>query len=143
MKCVFCGYENSRVIDSRALKDGSIRRRRECERCHKRFSSYETVENNPMVVTNVENIREAFKFEKLFESIKFATYNRGISELDVQDLAKEIERRLLGLQKQEISTMEIVNIASQAISEVDEVSAFIYHIQHNEINSILDVKRFF
>ncbi|MBO4937222.1 MAG: transcriptional repressor NrdR [Clostridia bacterium] len=143
MKCVFCGNEDSRVIDSRSLKDGSIRRRRECERCHKRFSSYETIERNPMVVINVEGIREPFCFDKLKESITYATYCRNVGSSDVMDMTKEVERRLLGLNKQEISTMEIVSVVSQAISEVDEVAAFVYHIQHNDINNILDVKRFF
>ena len=143
MKCVFCGNEDSRVIDSRSLKDGSIRRRRECEKCHKRFSSYETIERNPMVVINVEGIREPFKFDKLLESITYATYCRSIGESDVLDLTREVERRLLGLDKQEIQTTEIVSVVSQAISELDEVAAFVYHIQHNDINNILDVKRFF
>ena len=143
MKCVFCGSENSRVIDSRSLKDGSIRRRRECENCHKRFSSYETIERNPMVVIDVEGVRTPFEFGKLLESINYATYCRGISQTDMIDLTHEIERRLFALEKQEIPTLEIVSVASQAISELDEVSAFVYHIQHNDINNILDVKRFF
>ena len=68
MKCIFCGNIDSKVVDSRYLKDTSIRRRRECLVCGKRFTTYETVETNPMVVTNVDNIREPFKVEKLAES---------------------------------------------------------------------------
>ena len=70
MKCIFCGNLDSKVVDSRYLKDTSIRRRRECIRCGKRFTTYETVETNPMVVTNVDNVREPFKVDKLTESIK-------------------------------------------------------------------------
>ena len=73
MKCIFCGHGDSKVVDSRYLKDTSIRRRRECLGCGKRFTTYETVESNPMVVTNVNNEREPFKIEKLTESIKYAT----------------------------------------------------------------------
>ena len=69
MRCIFCGHNDSKVVDSRYLKDTSIRRRRECLQCGKRFTTYETVETNPMVVTNVDNVREPFKFEKLLESI--------------------------------------------------------------------------
>ena len=64
MKGIFCGNTDSKVVDSRYLKDTSIRRRRECLRCGKRFTTYETVETNPMVVTNVDNVREPFKTEK-------------------------------------------------------------------------------
>ena len=70
MKCIFCGNQESKVVDSRYLKDTSIRRRRECLGCGKRFTTYETVESNPMVVTNVDNMREPFKREKLLEQIK-------------------------------------------------------------------------
>ena len=67
MKCIFCGNSESKVVDSRYLKDSSIRRRRECLVCGKRFTTYETVETNPMVVTNADNMREPFKLEKLNE----------------------------------------------------------------------------
>ena len=70
MRCIFCGNIDSKVVDSRYLKDSSIRRRRECLVCGKRFTTYETVETNPMIVTNVRNEREPFKTEKLMDSIK-------------------------------------------------------------------------
>lgn len=143
MKCLFCGCDNSKVVDSRALKDGSIRRRRECENCHKRFSSYEMIESNPLVVNNIYNVREPFMFEKLYESLVYSNYCRDNSEDELDRLAKKIERKLLSLGKQEINTKEIVHITSETLSEVDEVSAFIYHIQHNDIKNLFDVKKFF
>ena len=86
MRCIFCGHNDSKVVDSRHLKDTSIRRRRECLQCGKRFTTYETVETNPMVVTNVDNVREPFKYEKLLESVKYATYCADLS-VSVEDIA--------------------------------------------------------
>ena len=86
MKCIFCGNNDSKVVDSRYLKDTSIRRRRECLQCGKRFTTYETVESSPMVVTNVDNEREPFKIEKLTESIKYAIYCTNI-DLSAEEIA--------------------------------------------------------
>ena len=97
MKCIFCGNSDSKVVDSRYLKDTSIRRRRECLRCGKRFTTYETVETNPMIVTNVDNMREPFKYEKLLESINFATYCVDMT-VSNEEIASKIESRLLALQ---------------------------------------------
>ncbi|MBO5910133.1 MAG: hypothetical protein J6Q15_01345 [Clostridia bacterium] len=97
MKCVFCGGAESKVVDSRYLKDTSIRRRRECIKCGKRFTTYETVETNPMIVTNVFNEREPFKLEKLIESLKYSTYCQNVS--DIQEgvfILLQISRRLCG-----------------------------------------------
>ena len=88
MKCVFCGCKDNKVVDSRYLKDTAIRRRRECINCGKRFTTYETVETSPMIVTNVLNEREPFKIDKLIESLKYATYCQNVS--DIQELADSI-----------------------------------------------------
>lgn len=140
MKCVFCGCNESKVVDSRYLKDTSIRRRRECIKCGKRFTTYETVETNPMVVTNVFNEREPFKLEKLIESLRYATYCQNVS--DVQELAENIEQALLLENKQEITTKDIVNVTIDKLSEVDTVSAVVYYTQHTDCNSLEDIRRF-
>lgn len=140
MKCVFCGSSDSKVVDSRYLKDTAIRRRRECVKCGKRFTTYETVENSPMVVTNVLNEREPFKIEKLIESLKFATYCQSVDGLDV--LADNIEKTLLALNCQEITTMDIVKVAIDALMEVDAISALVYFTQHTGCNSLEDVRKF-
>ena len=140
MKCVFCGCKDNKVVDSRYLKDTAIRRRRECINCGKRFTTYETVETSPMIVTNVLNEREPFKIDKLIESLKYATYCQNVS--DIQELADSIERDLLMLNSQEITTMDIVKVAIEKISEVDNISALVYYTQHTDCSSFDDVRKF-
>ena len=140
MKCVFCGCKDNKVVDSRYLKDTAIRRRRECINCGKRFTTYETVETSPMIVTNVLNEREPFKIDKLIESLRYATYCQNVS--DIQELADSIERDLLMLNSQEITTMDIVKVAIEKISEVDNISALVYYTQHTDCSSFEDVRKF-
>jgi len=141
MRCIFCGHNDSKVVDSRYLKDTSIRRRRECLMCGKRFTTYETVETNPMVVTNVDNVREPFKIEKLVESIKYATYCAEIS-LSVDEIASSIESRLLKLQQQEIKTQDIVSVALEVLMEVNSMACLVYYTQHTSCSTFDDVRRF-
>ena len=141
MKCIFCGYNDSKVVDSRYLKDTSIRRRRECLTCGKRFTTYETVETNPMVVTNVENMREPFKREKLEESIKYATYCADLP-VAVEDIVNKIETNLLKMQKQEISTRDIVVVSLDVLMELNTMACLVYYTQHTECDSFDDVRKF-
>ena len=141
MKCIFCGNIDSKVVDSRYLKDTSIRRRRECLVCGKRFTTYETVETNPMIVTNVDNIREPFKTEKLMESIKAATYCVDM-EYPIEDIVIKIESELLKKQQQEISTRDIVSVALGVLMEVSAMACLVYFTQHTECETFEDVRRF-
>ena len=141
MKCIFCGNSESKVVDSRYLKDSSIRRRRECLICGKRFTTYETVETNPMVVTNVDNFREPFKIEKLTESIKYATYCVD-SEISCEDIASKIEIELFKKQLQEISTIDIVAVALDVLMQVSSMACLVYFTQHTDCDSFDDIRKF-
>lgn len=141
MRCIFCGNIDSKVVDSRYLKDTSIRRRRECLVCGKRFTTYETVETNPMIVTNVDNIREPFKTEKLMESIKAATYCVDMT-YPIEDIVIKIESELLKKQQQEISTRDIVSVALGVLMEVSSMACLVYYTQHTDCETFEDVRRF-
>ena len=141
MKCIFCGHGDSKVVDSRYLKDTSIRRRRECLGCGKRFTTYETVESNPMVVTNVNNEREPFKIEKLTESIKYATYCADLA-MPAEEIVENIESRLLKLQQQEITTKDIVIVALEVLMEVNSMACLVYYTQHTDCTNFDDVRKF-
>ncbi|MBQ8430812.1 MAG: transcriptional repressor NrdR [Clostridia bacterium] len=141
MKCIFCGCEESKVVDSRDLKDSSIRRRRECANCGKRYTTYETIETNPMVVTNVDNEREAFKFEKLLESIQYAVYCTEI-ENQAGEITVKIEKSLFALNKQEITTADIVKIAIDCLKELDQIACLVYYMQHTSCSTLNDVRTF-
>ena len=141
MKCIFCGNSESKVVDSRYLKDSSIRRRRECLICGKRFTTYETVETNPMVVTNVDNFREPFKIEKLTESIRYATYCVDC-ELSCEDIASKIEIELFKKQLQEISTSDIVAVALEVLMQISSMACLVYFTQHTDCESFDDIRKF-
>lgn len=141
MRCIFCGHNDSKVVDSRYLKDTSIRRRRECLICGKRFTTYETVETNPMVVTNVDNMREPFKIEKLTESINYATYCIDLS-ISVEEIVNRIESNLLRMQKQEITTRDIVSVALDVLMDVSSMACLVYYIQHTDCDNFDGVRRF-
>ena len=141
MRCIFCGNNESKVVDSRYLKDTSIRRRRECLRCGKRFTTYETVETNPMVVTNADNMREAFKIDKLTESIKYATYCTELFA-DVEEIVNNIESRLIRLQQQEITTTDIVKVALDELMQRSAMACLVYYTQHTSCSTFEDVRRF-
>ena len=140
MKCIFCGNSESKVVDSRYLKDTSIRRRRECLTCGKRFTTYETAETNPMVVTNADNMREPFKLSKLTESIMYATYCTNVEE--ISEIVQAIEKRLLAMQQQEISTKDIVKVALEVLMEINSMACLFYFTQHTDCQTFDDVRRF-
>lgn len=142
MKCVFCGSTDNKVVDSRLLKDGSIRRRRQCLDCGMKFTTYESVDRSPLVVMNVFNEREPFKFEKLIESIKLASACRELKGKSCEDLAREIEKSLLSLRKQEVTTEEIVDIALPILKEVEPIIALVYYTQHTDCNDYNKIRIF-
>ena len=109
--------------------------------CGKRFTTYETVESNPMVVTNANNEREPFKVEKLEESIKYATYCADLT-LPVDQIVSTIESKLLKLQQQEITTKDIVNVALDVLMEVNAMACLVYYTQHTECSTFEEVLRF-
>lgn len=141
MRCIFCGNSESKVVDSRYLKDTSIRRRRECLTCGKRFTTYETVETNPMVVTNSDNVREPFKIEKLLESIEYATYCTDIAD-NASEIASKIELQILKKQQQEITTKDIVEVALDVLMEINSMACLVYYTQHTTCDSFDGVRRF-
>ena len=120
MKCPYCGYKESKVIDSRPAEEGSsIRRRRECLSCAKRFTTYETVESLPMVVIKKDGSKELFDRSKLLGGLLKATQKRPV---DAEQIAKEIETELYNSLREEITTEEIGRIAMEKLRAADEVA---------------------
>lgn len=123
MKCPFCGYEDTRVIDSRPSEDRStIRRRRICEKCQKRFTTYEKVETMPLIVIKKDGSRQTFDREKLIERILRACHKRKVSLTEIEKLADEIENAALSSLNKEISTSEIGEKVLMGLWKLDEVA---------------------
>lgn len=123
MKCPFCGTLNSRVIDSRSADDGnSIRRRRECTACGKRFTTYETVEKIPLIVIKSDGRRIAFDRNKLLTGIIRSCYKRDISTQKVIEFADNIEKDLRNMMVSEISSKKIGELIMDRLKYFDEVA---------------------
>lgn len=142
MKCPYCANSDTRVIDSRPSEDGStIRRRRLCEQCQRRFTTYEKVETMPLVVIKKDETRETFDREKLVERILRACHKRPISVSDIERLADGIENRALNSFDKEITTQEIGEMVMEGLRALDEVAyvrfASVYR-QFTDIDTFLE-----
>ena len=123
MKCPFCGYTESKVIDSRPAEEGAtIRRRRECLACQKRFTTYEIIERLPIVVVKRDGSRESFDRVKLINGMVRACEKRPVSLAQLEKIADEIEQELQGNLEREISTVTIGEMVMDRLKDVDEVA---------------------
>ena len=123
MKCPFCGFLESKVIDSRPAEEGStIRRRRECLACQKRFTTYEIIEHLPLVVVKRDGSRQTSDRVKLINGMVRACEKRPVSLAQLEKIADEIEQELQSALEREISTVDIGEMVMRRIKEVDEVA---------------------
>lgn len=123
MKCPFCSYEDSRVIDSRSVENGaSIRRRRECPSCGRRFTTYEKYEETPLVVNKKDGRRELFDISKLLSGLLKAFEKRPVSLETIQNMAHEIERELRLKGESEVSSREIGELVMKHLEETDQIA---------------------
>ena len=123
MKCPFCGDQESKVVDSRHSEDGlSIRRRRECLACQRRFTTYETVEDLPILVIKRDGSRQAFDRNKLINSMVRAFDKRQVESTDLERIATEIEQSLQNSLEREVSTDRIGMMVMERLKPMDEVA---------------------
>ena len=142
MKCPYCGYEESKVIDSRPADEGErIRRRRECLKCGKRFTTHEVIETVPIVVVKRDKSREVFDRAKLTAGILRACEKRPVSVQQIEKMVDEIEAKLQSSLDREVSSMTIGELTMEQLKGVDEVAyvrfASVYH-QFKDINTFMD-----
>jgi transcriptional repressor NrdR len=123
MKCPACGHEEDKVVDSRATRDDTaVRRRRECLECGKRFTTYEYIENTPLMVIKKDGRREPFRREKLKAGILKACEKRPISPVTIDELVDSIESSLQKQMRSEVTSGDIGESVMQALSNLDEVA---------------------
>ena len=142
MKCPFCGFEESKVVDSRSTEDNStIRRRRECLKCNKRYTTYEKIEDFPILVIKKDMTRENFNKEKINNGLIIACQKRPVSRKQIEDMAYEIEKKISNSMLTEIPSKDIGEMVMEKLKEVDEISyvrfASVYR-QFKDINTFLE-----
>jgi len=142
MKCPFCGFLESKVIDSRPAEEGTtIRRRRECLACQKRFTTYEIIEHLPLVVVKRDGSRQSFDRVKLINGMVRACEKRPVSLPQLEKIADEIEQELQSALEREISTVEVGEMVMKHLKDIDEVAyvrfASVYR-SFKDINTFMD-----
>ena len=141
MKCPFCGFEESKVIDSRPTDEGQrIRRRRECLQCAKRFTTYEIIESLPIIVIKKDKSREAFNRDKLMTGLLRACEKRAVSIDTLDQMSDEIESVLQNSLDREVSSEKIGQLVMEKLKKIDEVAyvrfASVYR-QFKDINTFM------
>ena len=142
MKCPFCNHENTRVIDSRpAEENNSIRRRRVCDECGKRFTTYEKVETIPLVIIKKDNNREAYDRAKIESGVLRACHKRPVSAAQITKLVDEVENEIFNLEEREIPSDIVGEILMRKLKALDEVAyvrfASVYR-EFKDLNTFMD-----
>lgn len=137
MRCPVCGFGESKVVDSRPAEDGaSIRRRRECLECQKRFTTYEMIETIPIVVIKKDHNRESFDRNKILRGIIKACEKRSVSEEQMKKIARDIELHFQNQLQAEIPSNKIGELVMEKLKEVDEVAYVRFASVYREFKDI-------
>ena len=141
MQCPYCNYKESKVVDSRHTDSNSIRRRRECESCKKRYTTYETIETTPVMVVKKDNTREYFEREKIKNGLIKSCEKRPVSIDQIEGVVSYIENEINKNYKTEIETKIIGEMIMDKLKDIDEVSyvrfASVYR-QFKDINTFVN-----
>lgn len=142
MKCPFCSHENTRVIDSRPAEDNnSIRRRRVCDECGKRFTTYEKVETIPLIIIKKDNNRETYDRAKIEAGVLRACHKRPVSAQQITALVDEVENEVTNMEEKEIHSRVIGELLMNKLKDLDPVAyvrfASVYR-EFKDVNTFMD-----
>lgn len=142
MKCPFCGHDNTRVIDSRpAEENNAIRRRRACDECNKRFTTYEKIETIPLIIIKKDNNREVYDRSKIEAGVLRACHKRPVSVEQINQLVDSVEVEIFNREEKEISSQTIGELVMDKIKNLDAVAyvrfASVYR-EFKDINTFMD-----
>jgi len=142
VKCPQCNHKNSRVLDSRPIEEGdAIRRRRECEQCGFRFTTFERSEEMPLIIVKKDGTRQEFERDKLIRGLLRACEKRPVTINTIEQLALDVEKEIRSSEEPEISSNEIGEMVLERLLEIDEVAyvrfASVYR-QYKNVNVFLD-----
>ena len=150
MNCPYCNASDTKVIDSRPAEDNSIRRRRQCDRCGRRFTTYEKLETIPFMVIRKDNTRELYNRSKIEDGVLRSCHKRPVSPQQIEHLVNEVENEIMAREEREISTTFIGELVMSKLKSLDEVAyvrfASVYrqfkdvHTFMEELGKILESK---
>lgn len=141
MKCPYCGFVESKVVDSRPTdEEAAIRRRRECERCSKRFTTYEKIEEMPLIIVKKDGSREIYQRNKIINGLLKACEKRPIPVSEIEKMVEDIEKELYNSMEKEINSKQIGELVMNRLKKIDDVAyvrfASVYR-QFKDINTFL------
>ncbi len=142
MKCPYCGNSDTKVIDSRSAEENnSIRRRRQCEKCGKRFTTYEKLETMPLMVIKKDNSRESYDRSKIEKGILLSCQKRPVSAAQINKIIDEIENQIFSMEEKEVPTSVIGELVMSKLKDLDEVAyvrfASVYR-EFKDINAFME-----
>lgn len=142
MKCPYCNEDETKVIDSRPADDNcSIRRRRQCEKCGRRFTTYEKLETMPLMVIKKDNSRETYDRSKIESGVIRSCHKRPVSTQQIDSMIDEIENQVFNLEEREVSTTMIGEMVMERLKELDEVAyvrfASVYR-EFKDVNTFME-----
>lgn len=142
LKCPYCGYSESKVVDSRPTdEEAAIRRRRECEQCGKRFTTYEKIEEMPLIIVKKDGSREVYQRSKIMNGLLRACEKRPISIAQIEALVDDVEKELYNSMEKEINSKSIGEMVMNRLKKIDDVAyvrfASVYR-QFKDINTFLE-----
>jgi transcriptional repressor NrdR len=141
MKCPYCFTCQTTVIDSRDADDQSaIRRRRSCDECQKRFTTYERVEGVDLIVIKKDGRREPFSREKLKRGVVKATWKRPVSMSEIEELLDEVERKLRAKASTEVKSWEVGNLMINRLKKIDKLSYLLFASVYRDFDNLEDFK---
>ncbi len=150
MNCPYCNASDTKVIDSRPAEDNSIRRRRQCDRCGRRFTTYEKLETIPFMVIKKDNTRELYNRSRIEDGVLRSCHKRPVSPQQIEHLVNEVENEIMAREEREISTTFIGELVMSKLKSLDEVAyvrfASVYrqfkdvHTFMEELGKILESK---
>lgn len=137
MKCPYCNYEDTKVVDSRPVEEGlATRRRRECTKCKKRFTTFEKIENSLLVVVKKDGTRESFDKNKIISGVLKACQKTKVTYDDVQKIADNIERVLSNTMEKEIQAADIGSLIMDELKDIDQVAYVRFASVYREFKTI-------
>ncbi len=137
MRCPYCSHEDSRVLDSRPVDDGAaIRRRRECPRCSRRFTTYERMDHAPVMVVKRDGRREPFDRAKVLRGLMLACGKRPVSMDDLERIVAEVEREVTGRGDREVSSLQIGALVMERLRRLDDVAYVRFASEHRRFRDL-------
>lgn len=140
MKCIYCGCEDSKVLDSRN-SENSIRRRRECISCGRRYTTYETIDTVPFLIVKKDGSRQSYDSKILKDAMLKVCEERPVSAEQIDEIIKNIEKNVQNKMLQEVTSSELVDIVAYSLKKLDNVSFLRYIAMYKNFDNIDDFKK--